>query len=124
MPPRIFQSERGQGGDRPRRLRPLLLPRAHPACAGSRYRPPALETGAAAAFKHIGLYVYRRDFLLAFPQLPPTPLEALEKLEQLRALEHGYRIRVAATELASQGVDTPEDLAAGAGSGQPRQPGK
>lgn len=64
-----------------------------------------------AAFKHIGLYVYRRDFLLAYPTLPVTPLEQLEKLEQLRALEHGYRIYVAETNLSSQGVDTPEDLA-------------
>jgi len=62
------------------------------------------------AFKHIGLYVYRRDFLLTYPRLSPTPLEQLEKLEQLRALEHGFRIKVAITELTSQGVDTPEDL--------------
>lgn len=60
--------------------------------------------------KHIGLYVYRREFLLAYPTLPVTPLENHEKLEQLRALEHGYKIRVARTELVSQGVDTPEDL--------------
>jgi 3-deoxy-manno-octulosonate cytidylyltransferase (CMP-KDO synthetase) len=65
---------------------------------------------SGAAFKHIGLYVYRRDFLLRYPGLPLTPLEQLEKLEQLRALEHGYRIRVVATNLTSQGVDTPEDL--------------
>jgi 3-deoxy-manno-octulosonate cytidylyltransferase (CMP-KDO synthetase) len=62
------------------------------------------------AFKHIGLYVYRKDFLLTYPRLSPTPLELLEKLEQLRALEHGFRIKVATTELTSQGVDTPEDL--------------
>jgi len=62
--------------------------------------------------KHIGLYVYRRDFLLAYPALPATPLEELEKLEQLRALEHGHRIRVVETDLTSQGVDTPEDLEA------------
>jgi len=62
------------------------------------------------AFKHIGLYVYRKDFLLTYPRLSPTPLEQFEKLEQLRALEHGFRIKVAATELTSQGVDTPEDL--------------
>ena len=61
--------------------------------------------------KHIGLYVYRRDFLMLYPDLPPTPLENLEKLEQLRALEHGYRIRVVETDLVSQGVDTPADLA-------------
>lgn len=62
------------------------------------------------AFKHIGLYVYRRDFLLAYPHLPATPLEELEKLEQLRALEHGHRIKVVSTSLTSQGVDTPDDL--------------
>ena len=67
-----------------------------------------LESVGAA--KHIGLYVYRRDFLLTYPKLPATPLENLEKLEQLRALEHGFRIRVVETELVSQGVDTPEDL--------------
>jgi 3-deoxy-manno-octulosonate cytidylyltransferase (CMP-KDO synthetase) len=63
-----------------------------------------------ACAKHVGLYVYRRDFLLAFPQLKPTPLEEQEKLEQLRALEHGHRIFVAETALSVQGVDTPEDL--------------
>ncbi len=62
------------------------------------------------AFKHVGLYVYRREFLLRYPRLEPTPLEDLEKLEQLRALEHGFRIRVVETSLLSQGVDTPEDL--------------
>ena len=63
-----------------------------------------------ATAKHVGLYVYRRDFLLAFPKLEPTPLEEQEKLEQLRALEHGHRIFVAETAMAAQGVDTPEDL--------------
>ncbi|MRR13571.1 3-deoxy-manno-octulosonate cytidylyltransferase [bacterium] len=61
-------------------------------------------------FKHIGLYVYRRDFLLAYPKLSATPLEEMEKLEQLRALEHGFKIKVAETRLTSVGVDTPEDL--------------
>lgn len=63
-----------------------------------------------ATAKHVGLYVYRRDFLLDFPRLAPTPLEEQEKLEQLRALEHGYRIFVAETAIGTQGVDTPEDL--------------
>lgn len=63
-----------------------------------------------AAAKHVGLYVYRRDFLLTYPRLPETPLERLECLEQLRALEHGFRIRVATTDLTGQGVDTPQDL--------------
>jgi 3-deoxy-manno-octulosonate cytidylyltransferase (CMP-KDO synthetase) len=62
------------------------------------------------AFKHIGLYVYRRDFLLRFASMPQSPLEQLEKLEQLRALEQGYRIRVVETDQTSIGVDTPEDV--------------
>jgi len=61
-------------------------------------------------FKHIGVYAYRRDFLLRYAALPPSPLEAAESLEQLRALEHGYRIRVIETPFRSIGVDTAEDL--------------
>ena len=61
-------------------------------------------------YKHIGLYVYRRDFLLTFARLAPTPLEEREQLEQLRALEYGYPIRVVETKHDSIGVDTPEDL--------------
>jgi len=62
-------------------------------------------------YKHIGLYVYRRDFLLELARLAPTPLEETEQLEQLRALEYGYPIRVVETKYDSIGVDTPEDLA-------------
>lgn len=62
-------------------------------------------------FKHIGIYAYRRDFLLHFATLAPSPLEMTESLEQLRALEHGYSIRVIETPFRSIGVDTPEDLA-------------
>ena len=61
-------------------------------------------------YKHIGLYVYRRDFLLGYSRLPVGPLEQAERLEQLRALENGYTIRVVETEYESLGVDTPEDL--------------
>jgi 3-deoxy-manno-octulosonate cytidylyltransferase (CMP-KDO synthetase) len=61
-------------------------------------------------YKHIGLYGFRRDFLLAFAALPQTPLEQAESLEQLRALEHGFRIRAVATKYESIEVDTPEDL--------------
>ena len=61
-------------------------------------------------FKHIGLYGYRRTFLLKFATLPQTPLERSESLEQLRALEHGYRIQTVETQYDSIGVDTPEDL--------------
>jgi 3-deoxy-manno-octulosonate cytidylyltransferase (CMP-KDO synthetase) len=62
-------------------------------------------------FKHIGLYVYRRRFLLEYSSLPMGPLEQAERLEQLRALENGYKIRVVETQYESLGVDTPEDLA-------------
>jgi 3-deoxy-manno-octulosonate cytidylyltransferase (CMP-KDO synthetase) len=67
------------------------------------------ERGPAPT-KHIGLYAYRRDFLLRFAELEPTPLECAEDLEQLRALEHGYRIKVLTTLHDSIGVDTPSDL--------------
>lgn len=60
-------------------------------------------------YKHIGLYVYRRDLLLNYPDLPVGPLEKAERLEQLRALENGHAIRVVETEYESLGVDTPED---------------
>ena len=54
--------------------------------------------------------MYRRDFLLGYSTLPVGPLEEAERLEQLRALENGFRIRVVETEYESLGVDTPEDL--------------
>ena len=66
--------------------------------------------GGHYAYKHLGLYAYRRDFLLRLASLPQTALERAESLEQLRALEHGYRIRAVETEHDSIGVDTPEDL--------------
>lgn len=81
---------------------------------------PSRQSGAGAVdssilretayYNTVGLYAYRRDFLLMFAQLSPTLLERAERLEQLRALEHGYRIRVVETEYAPLGVDTPEDL--------------
>ena len=61
-------------------------------------------------FKHIGLYVYRREFLLKYAGMSQTPLEEAEKLEQLRALENGYRVKVPTTRHQSIGVDTEEDL--------------
>jgi 3-deoxy-manno-octulosonate cytidylyltransferase (CMP-KDO synthetase) len=66
--------------------------------------------GSGAAYKHIGLYAYRSSFVQTFASLPPTPLELAESLEQLRALEHGYRIRTVETHFESIEVDTPEDL--------------
>ncbi len=62
-------------------------------------------------WQHIGLYVYRRNFLLNYGTLPQTPLERAEKLEQLRVLEHGYKIAVITTDYAAIGVDVPADLA-------------
>jgi 3-deoxy-manno-octulosonate cytidylyltransferase (CMP-KDO synthetase) len=64
-----------------------------------------------APLRHIGIYSYRVGFLRAFPQLPPAPIEAMESLEQLRALWHGHRIAVHVSDLApGPGVDTPADL--------------
>ncbi len=68
------------------------------------------RSGEPLYFKHVGVYVYRREFLLHYPDLTVGPLEHAERLEQLRALENGYRIRVVATDYESLGVDTPEDL--------------
>jgi 3-deoxy-manno-octulosonate cytidylyltransferase (CMP-KDO synthetase) len=67
--------------------------------------------GDATRYRHIGLYAYRREFLLELAGLEPTPLEEAEKLEQLRALEYGHRIKVTRVASAGPGVDTPEELA-------------
>lgn len=61
-------------------------------------------------FKHLGIYAYRREFLLKFVTMPPSRLELTEKLEQLRALENGFAIKVLVTPHDSVGVDTPEDV--------------
>jgi 3-deoxy-manno-octulosonate cytidylyltransferase (CMP-KDO synthetase) len=66
--------------------------------------------GKLLCYKHVGLYVYRRDFLIEFAAMKPTFLELAEKLEQLRAVENGIRIRVVETECESIGVDIPDDL--------------
>ena len=73
--------------------------------------PHARDGNASApAWRHVGLYVYRRDCLLRLARLAPTELERSEALEQLRALEHGIRIKAIETRFDSIGVDTPEDL--------------
>lgn len=61
-------------------------------------------------YKHVGIYAYRRDFLLRFAKLQQTPLELTESLEQLRALENGIKIKVLESDFRGVGVDTPEDL--------------
>jgi 3-deoxy-manno-octulosonate cytidylyltransferase (CMP-KDO synthetase) len=76
----------------------------------SRSAIPFNRGGAAVYWKHIGLYVYRRELLLGYSSLRPGALEETEKLEQLRALENGIPIRVAETTYETIGVDTPEDL--------------
>ncbi len=60
--------------------------------------------------KHLGLYAYRRDVLSQITQLPQSPLEIAESLEQLRWLQHGFRIKVGLTDVETVGIDTPEDL--------------
>lgn len=64
----------------------------------------------AIYWQHIGLYVFRREFLLEYAKMTPTPLERYESLEQLRVLENGYAMAVVDAEEACIGVDTPEDL--------------
>ncbi|MGC1480178.1 MAG: 3-deoxy-manno-octulosonate cytidylyltransferase [Chthoniobacterales bacterium] len=80
----------------------------------SRSRIPFDRDGDAkrTPLHHLGIYGYRRKFLLEFVKWKPTELELAEKLEQLRALEHGARIRVVRTKKRSVGVDTPEDVGA------------
>lgn len=73
------------------------------------YNRDNLET--VKYYKHIGVYGYKKDFLMKFAQLPRSPLECAEELEQLRALENGYSIRVVETKYQSIGVDLPEHIA-------------
>ena len=92
---------------------PIPFPRAavlaHGSLAAAVQTQPALLDRFA---KHTGMYVYRRTFLLEYARLSLTPLEQAETLEQLRALEHGYRIKVVKAAHRSIGIDTPEDLVA------------
>ncbi len=83
----------------------LYFSRAPIPCQGDAAAGPA-----EGAWRHVGLYAYRREFLLQVAALAPTPLERAERLEQLRALEHGYRIRTVEVAGEPVGVDTPGDL--------------
>lgn len=82
----------------------------------SRYAIPYNRTGETDAkkrpvyYKHIGLYAYTKDFLFTFRNLPKSALENAEKLEQLRALEFGYKIKVVETKFDTVGIDRPEDI--------------
>ena len=75
------------------------------------YRREDAFAGNAGYFLHLGIYAYRREFLLQFAAWPPTVLEQTEKLEQLRALEHGRSIFVLKVNRATHGIDTPEQYA-------------
>ena len=93
----------------------VVLDRDGRALYFSRARIPAQHSRAHAPryLQHVGLYAYRREFLLEFVKLPRTPAERAESLEQLRALEHGYRVRAAlVTGWRGMPVDVPEDIAA------------
>jgi len=76
----------------------------------SRSPIPFYRNPVAPTLRHIGIYGYRKDFLLKFVSLPQTPLEKTESLEQLRALENGFRIKIVLVDYSPVGVDTPEDL--------------
>ena len=76
----------------------------------SRSLLPYPRHAGTPVYKHIGIYAYKRDFLLAYAKMAETPLEHAERLEQLRALENGYRIKVIKTPYRFVGVDTAEDL--------------
>lgn len=76
-----------------------------------RERTEGLDLPPDTFFRHFGIYIYRKHALLAFPGLPDSPLEHIEKLEQLRFLQAGYRIKVLTTGHSAYRVDTPSDLA-------------
>jgi 3-deoxy-manno-octulosonate cytidylyltransferase (CMP-KDO synthetase) len=98
-------------GEGPKKFRALYFSRA--AIPHSReWRDDHLLAEPPHFFQHLGLYAYRRDFLLQLAQLPRTPLERLENLEQLRALENGHEILVGIVDEPTIGIDTPADYAA------------
>lgn len=107
----VHEAEPDALGD-PNRVK-VVMDRAGYALYFSRSPIPHCRPGGRPAriWQHVGLYAYRRDFLLRYVELPPTEAEQSEALEQLRALEHGYRIRCAVVEgWRSVPVDTPEDV--------------
>ena len=89
---------------------PIPHIRQHAGSANHSRLSAELQEGKIWGYRHVGVYAYRRDFLLKFSRLRPTSLERTEGLEQLRALAHGYRIRVMDVDDPSVEVDTPEDL--------------
>lgn len=75
------------------------------------YTRDAAGSRKTVCYKHLGIYAYRRDFLLSFKDMPKSKLEMAEQLEQLRVLEAGYKIKTIITDMETIGVDTPADLA-------------
>lgn len=73
--------------------------------------PYSRDGDITTVFKQIGVYAYKRNFLLTFSKMKPTPYEKVEKLEHLRALENGYKIKLVETNYHPIGVDVPEDVA-------------
>ena len=73
---------------------------------------PCCTSNPPTFYQHVGLYAYRRDFLLKLAAMPPSPLEQIEKLEQLRVLEAGYSILVGVVDEPTFGIDTPDDYRA------------
>ena len=73
-------------------------------------RSPLLSKVSKSFFQHIGIYGYQRDFLLKYTKLPPTKREKSERLEQIRALEHGYKIKMIETLYSILSIDVPEDI--------------
>jgi 3-deoxy-manno-octulosonate cytidylyltransferase (CMP-KDO synthetase) len=91
----------------------VVIDRHHNALYFSRSRIPYSNGTVTPALLHLGIYGYTKAFLQRYVTLDPTPLELAEKLEQLRALEHGYKIKVGIVKVKSRGgIDTPEDYAA------------
>jgi 3-deoxy-manno-octulosonate cytidylyltransferase (CMP-KDO synthetase) len=91
---------------------PVPYPRDFVGISGSLELALANDPALTGVFrKHTGLYAYRRDFLLNYTALEPSPLESIEMLEQLRILEHGAKIKIVEVADQSIGVDTPEDFA-------------
>jgi 3-deoxy-manno-octulosonate cytidylyltransferase (CMP-KDO synthetase) len=91
----------------------VVIDRHHNALYFSRSRIPYSNGTVTPALLHLGIYGYTKGFLQRYVTLDPTPLEQAEKLEQLRALEHGYKIKVGIVKVKSRGgIDTPEDYAA------------
>jgi 3-deoxy-manno-octulosonate cytidylyltransferase (CMP-KDO synthetase) len=91
-----------------------VIDKNHHALYFSRALIPSGKTGKwqpnATYYKHMGIYGYRREFLLEYARLKPTPLQLTEDLEQLKVLEHGHKIKVIIVDTDSVGVDTPEDV--------------